>query len=127
MSTLDPRTLKYARSDEWVSLNGEVATIGITDYAQEQLGDLVFVELPAPGATPEKGAAAAVVESVKAASDVYAPVSGEVTEINQAIVDEPALVNRDPMGKGWFFKIKISDPSQLERLLDEQAYRAMIA
>src|SRR5262249_1965594 len=85
------------------------------------------VELPAPGARPEQGAAAAVVESVKAASDVYAPGSGEVIEINQAIVDEPALVNRDPMGKGWLFKIKISDPSQLERLLNEKAYQAMIA
>ena len=119
--------LKFTEDHEWLRIEGDIATVWITDYAQEQLGDLVFVELPAPGATPEKGAAAAVVESVKAASDVYAPVSGEVTEINQAIVDEPALVNRDPMGKGWFFKIKISDPSQLERLLDEKAYRAMIA
>jgi glycine cleavage system H protein len=118
--------LKFTEDHEWLRIEGDIATVGITDYAQEQLGDLVFVELPAPGAIPEKGAAA-VVESVKAASDVYAPVSGEVTEINQAIVDEPALVNRDPMGKGWFFKIKISDPSQLERLLDEKAYRAMIA
>jgi glycine cleavage system H protein len=119
--------LKFTEDHEWLCIEGDVATVGITDHAQEQLGDLVFVELPAPGTKPEKGAAAAVVESVKAASDVYAPVSGEVIEINQAIVDEPALVNRDPMGKGWFFKIKISDPSQLERLLDEKAYQAMIA
>jgi len=119
--------LKFTEDHEWLRIEGDVATVGITDHAQEQLGDLVFVELPAPGTRPDKGAAAAVVESVKAASDVYAPVSGEVTEINQAIVDEPALVNRDPMGEGWFFKIKISDPSQLERLLDEKAYRAMIA
>ena len=119
--------LKFTEDHEWLRIEGDVATVGITDHAQEQLGDLVFVELPAPGARPEKGAAAAVVESVKAASNVYAPVSGEVIEINQAIVDEPALVNRDPMGKGWFFKIKISDPSQLERLLDEKAYQAMIA
>jgi len=119
--------LKFTEDHEWLRIDGDVATVGITDHAQEQLGDLVFVELPAPGARPEKGAATAVVESVKAASDVYAPVSGEVIEINQAIVDEPALVNRDPMGKGWFFKIKISDPSQLERLLDEKAYQAMIA
>jgi len=119
--------LKFTEDHEWLRIEGDVATVGITDHAQEQLGDLVFVELPAPGTRPEKGAAAAVVESVKAASDVYAPVSGEVTEINQAIVDEPALVNRDPMGEGWFFKIKISDPSQLERLLDEEAYQAMIA
>ena len=119
--------LKFTEDHEWLRIEGDIATVGITDYAQDQLGDLVFVELPATGATPEKGAAAAVVESVKAASDVYAPVSGEITEINQAIVDEPALVNRDPMGKGWFFKIKISDPSQLDPLLDEKAYRAMIA
>jgi len=119
--------LKFTEDHEWLRIEGDIATVGITDYAQDQLGDLVFVELLAPGATPEKGSAAAVVESVKAASDVYAPVSGEITEINQAIVDEPALVNRDPMGKGWFFKIKISDPSQLERLLDEKAYQAMIA
>jgi glycine cleavage system H protein len=119
--------LKFTEDHEWLRIEGDIATVGITDHAQEQLGDLVFVELPASGARSEKGAAAAVVESVKAASDVYAPVSGEVTEINQAIVDEPALVNRDPMGEGWFFKIKISDPSQLERLLDEKAYRAMVA
>ncbi len=119
--------LKFTEDHEWLRIEGDVATVGITDHAQEQLGDLVFVELPAPGTRPDKGAAAAVVESVKAASDVYAPVSGEVTEINQAIVDEPALVNRDPMGEGWFFKIKISDPSQLERLLDEKAYQTMIA
>jgi glycine cleavage system H protein len=119
--------LKFTEDHEWLRIEGDIATVGITDYAQDQLGDLVFVELPAPGAAPEKGAAAAVVESVKAASDVYAPVSGEIMEINQAIVDEPALVNRDPMGKGWFFKIKISDPSQLEGLLDEKAYQAMIA
>jgi glycine cleavage system H protein len=119
--------LKFTEDHEWLRIEGDIATVGITDYAQDQLGDLVFVELPAPGASPEKGSAAAVVESVKAASDVYAPVSGEITEINRAIVDEPALVNRDPMGKGWFFKIKISDPSQLERLLDEKAYQAMIA
>jgi glycine cleavage system H protein len=119
--------LKFTEDHEWLRIEDDIATVGITDHAQEQLGDLVFVELPAPGTRPEKGAAAAVVESVKAASDVYAPVSGEVTEINQAIVDEPAPVNRDPMGEGWFFKIKISDPSQLDRLLDEKAYQAMIA
>lgn len=119
--------LKFTQDHEWLRVEGDVATVGITDHAQKQLGDLVFVELPAPGASPQKGESAAVVESVKAASDVYAPVSGEVIEINQAIVDEPALVNRDPMGKGWFFKLKISDPSQLDRLLDEKAYQAMIA
>ena len=120
-------SLKYSKEHEWVRMDGDIATIGITDYAQGQLGDVVYVELPVIGKQVEQDKEAAVVESVKAASDVYAPVSGEVIEINQAIVDEPALVNRDPMGKGWFFKIKISDPSQLERLLDEKAYQAMIA
>jgi glycine cleavage system H protein len=119
--------LRFTQDHEWLRIEGDVATVGITAYAQDKLGDVVFVELPAPGARPEKGSAAAVVESVKAASDVYAPVSGEVTEINQAIVDEPALVNRDPMGKGWFFKIKISDPSELEGLLDEKGYQTIIA
>ncbi|HKF08423.1 MAG TPA: glycine cleavage system protein GcvH [Xanthobacteraceae bacterium] len=119
--------LKFTEDHEWLRVEGDIATVGITAYAQDQLGDLVFVELPAPGARPEKGAPAAVVESVKAASEVYAPVSGEITEINQAIVDDPALVNRDPMGKGWFFKIKISDLAELDRLLDEKTYQAMIA
>jgi len=118
--------LKFTEDHEWLRIEGDVATVGITDHAQEQLGDLVFVELPAPGARPEKGAAAAVVESVKAASDVYAPVSGEVIEINQAIVDEPALVNRDPMGKGWFFKIKLLDKGELAGLMDEAAYNAFV-
>jgi glycine cleavage system H protein len=118
--------LKFTEDHEWLRIEGDIAAVGITDYAQEQLGDLVFVELPAPGAKAEKGAPAAVVESVKAASDVYAPVSGEITEINQAIVDEPALVNRDSMGQGWFYKIKSSDRSQLDGLLDEKAYQAMI-
>src|SRR5262249_29371335 len=119
--------LKFTQDHEWLRIEGDIATVGITHHAQEQLGDLVFVELPAPGARPEQGAAAAVVESVKAASDVYAPVSGEVTEINQAIVDEPALVNRDPMGKGWFFKIKFSAPPERAPPLDEKASKAMMA
>jgi glycine cleavage system H protein len=119
--------LKFTQDHEWIRLEGGIATVGITTHAQERLGDLVFVQLPAPDARLEKGSAAAVVESVKAASDVYSPVSGEVIEANQAIVDEPALVNRDPMGQGWLFKIKISDPSQLEGLLDEKGYQAIIA
>jgi glycine cleavage system H protein len=119
--------MKFTQDHEWIRMDGDVATIGITTHAQEQLGDLVFVELPAPGDKRDKGAAAAVVESVKAASDVYAPVSGEVVEVNQAIVDDPTLVNRDPMDKGWFFKIRISDRSQLDGLLDEQGYQALIA
>jgi glycine cleavage system H protein len=118
--------LKFTKDHEWIRLEGDIATVGITAHAQEQLGDLVFVELPAPGAKSEQGAATAVVESVKAASEVYAPLSGEVTEVNQAIVDNPELVNSDPMGQGWFFRMKISDPSQFAELLDEKAYQALI-
>jgi glycine cleavage system H protein len=119
--------LKFTQDHEWIRLEDDIATVGITTHAQERLGDLVFVQLPAANVRLEKGSVAAVVESVKAASDVYSPVSGEVVEINQAVVDEPALVNHDPMGQGWFFKIKISDPSQLEGLLDEQGYQATLA
>jgi glycine cleavage system H protein len=119
--------LKFTKDHEWLRIEGDVATIGITPYAQEQLGDVVFVELPAPGRDFQQGAAAAVVESVKAASDVYAPISGEITDVNQSIVDEPSLVNSDPMGKGWFFKMKIADPSQIETLIDEAAYRALVS
>jgi glycine cleavage system H protein len=119
--------LKFTKDHEWLRIEGDIATVGITQYAQEQLGDLVFVELPAPGSGFELGAAAAVVESVKAASEVYAPISGEITDVNQSIVDEPSLVNSDPMGKGWFFKMKISDPSQIETLMDEPAYRALVS
>ncbi len=118
--------LKFTKDHEWLRIEGDVATVGITTHAQEQLGDLVFVELPEPGARLEKGSAVAVVESVKAASDVYAPVSGEVTEVNQAIANEPSLVNSDPLGNGWFFKIKIADSSQLADLLDEKAYEALL-
>src|SRR5258708_4169915 len=119
--------LKFTKDHEWLRIDGDVATIGITTHAQEQLGDLVFVELPAKGASFAQGAPAAVVESVKAASDVYAPVSGEIVEVNQGIVDEPSLVNSDPMGQGWFIKIKIADKAQLDALLDEQAYQSLIA
>ncbi len=118
--------LKFTKDHEWLQIEGDVATVGITKYAQEQLGDLVFVDLPAPGASVEKGAVAAVVESVKAASDVYAPVTGEITEVNQAIVDQPGLVNSDPMGGGWFFKVKISGNSKLDELMDESAYLATL-
>jgi glycine cleavage system H protein len=118
--------LKFTKDHEWLRIEGDIATVGITQYAQEQLGDLVFVELPAPGSGFERGAAAAVVESVKAASEVYAPITGEITDANQSIVDEPSLVNSDPMGKGWFFKMKIADRSQIEALLDEPAYRALL-
>ena len=120
-------TVKYTKDHEWVRLDGDVATVGITGYAQEQLGDVVFVEVPEAGSTFELGAEAAVVESVKADSEVYAPLSGEIVEGNQAIVDDPSLVNSDPEGAGWFFKIKLSAPSQLDDMLDDAAYRELLA
>ena len=118
--------LKFTSDHEWILVENDSATIGVTQYAQEQLGDLVFVQLPKPGAVLQAGAAVAVVESVKAASDVYAPLSGEITEINQQAVDDPTLVNSDPTGKGWLFKLKLSDRSQLDALMDEAAYKKMI-
>jgi glycine cleavage system H protein len=118
--------LKFTKDHEWLRIAGDIATVGITHHAQEQLGDLVFIELPAPGSNYERGAAAAVVESVKAASDVYAPISGEIMEVNESIVNEPSLVNSDPMGEGWFFKMRIADLLQLETLMDEPAYLALV-
>jgi glycine cleavage system H protein len=118
--------LKFTKDHEWVEIDGDVATIGITEHAQDQLGDLTFVELPTPGKRFAQGDAAAIVESVKAASDVYAPLAGEVVAVNQGIVDDPSIVNADPMAKGWFFKLKIADASQLGDLLDEAAYRALL-
>ncbi|MEJ7934008.1 glycine cleavage system protein GcvH [Sphingobium sp. AN558] len=117
----------FTDEHEWIDVEGEIATVGITDYAQEQLGDIVFVELPAEGANFDKGDDAAVVESVKAASDVYAPISGEVVEANGALEDEPALVNSDPEEDGWFFKLRIADPSELEGLMTEAAYKKFVA
>ncbi len=117
----------FTDEHEWIDVDGEVATVGITDYAQEQLGDIVFVDLPADGAKFEKGDEAAVVESVKAASDVYSPVSGEVVEINSALEDEPALVNSDPEDDGWFFRIRLLDSSELDGLMDEAAYKKFVA
>jgi glycine cleavage system H protein len=119
-------SLYFTKEHEWVRVEGDTATIGISDHAQEQLGDIVFAEVPEAGRRLSKGQEAAVVESVKAASDVYAPVSGEVIEGNQAVADDPALVNSDPEGQGWFFELKLSDPSELEGLMDEAAYRAWI-
>ena len=116
-------SLYYTKDHEWISVDGDEATVGITDFAQGQLGDIVFVELPEAGREVSKGGEAAVVESVKAASDVYAPVSGEVTEANQALNDDPALGNSDPEGAGWFFKLRLSDPSELEGLMDSAAYK----
>lgn len=118
--------LKYSKEHEWVRIEGDVAVIGISDYAQAQLGDVVFVELPEVGKQVVKNGEAAVVESVKAASEVYAPVSGEVVEVNDTLSDEPEMVNSAPTGDGWFIKIRISDPSELDGLMDEAAYLAFV-
>ena len=118
--------LKFTADHEWLLIEDETATVGITQYAQEHLGDLVFVQLPKLGTQLEAGAAAAVVESVKAASDVYTPINGEVVEVNHEVSNNPTLVNSDPTGKGWLFKLKIANRSQLDKLMDEQAYRALI-
>ena len=118
--------LKFTEEHEWLKIDGDVATVGITAHAAEQLGDLVFVELPDAGTSFEKGGDAATVESVKAASDVYAPLAGEIVEANQAIVDDPSLINSDPMGEGWMFKLKLADPSAADVLLDEDAYNKLI-
>ena len=118
---------RYTKDHEWVRLDGGLATVGITDHAQEALGDVVFVELPEPGREVEEGEACAVVESVKAASDVYSPLTGRIAEINQAIVDDPALVNREATGGAWFFKLALADPSVVAALMDEAAYEAFLA
>jgi glycine cleavage system H protein len=117
-------TVYYTREHEWIRVEGDEATVGITDFAQGQLGDIVFVELPDAGRQVTKGGEAAVVESVKAASDVYAPVSGEVAEANQALTDDPALVNTDPEGEGWFFRLRLSDSGELDGLMDASAYKS---
>ncbi len=119
-------SLYFTKDHEWVRVDGDVATVGISDHAQEALGDIVFAEAPETGRVLSKGQEAAVVESVKAASDVYAPVGGEVIEANGGIADDPALINRDPEGEGWFFKLKLSDPSELEGMMDESAYREWV-
>jgi glycine cleavage system H protein len=120
-------TTLYTSDHEWLRIEGDVATIGITDYAQSQLGDVVFIELPKVGRSVKKAEAIAVVESVKAASDVYAPITGEVIEINDALVADPAMVNSDAAGKAWFFKLKMSDKGELGGLMDEAAYAAHTA
>ena len=119
--------LKYTSDHEWIFVENDSATIGITAFAQEKLGDLVFVQLPKVGTILKAGGAAAIVESVKAASDVYAPINGEVIGINEQVIQNPTLVNTDPAGKGWLFKVKVTDQSQLDNLLDEPAYHALIA
>ncbi len=118
--------LKFTDDHEWLKIEGGVATVGITEHATEQLGDLVFVELPEAGAEFEQGDTAATLESVKAATDVYAPLAGEIVESNAAIVDDPAIVNSDPMGEGWFFKLKLADPSAADALMDEDAYKELV-
>ena len=119
---MNPENLKYTKSHEWVKLEGEIATIGITDYAQHELTDIVFVDLPAVGKKIDKGGEFGVVESVKTASDIYSPVSGEVTEINKQLENKPELVNQDPFGKGWMIKIKCSNPKEADALLDAKTY-----
>lgn len=119
--------MRFTEDHEWLSLDGDVATVGITEHAATQLGDLVFIELPKVGAKLTKGAAAAVVESVKTASDVYAPLDGEVVEVNDAVSKDPALVNAEPMAGGWLYKLKLSNAADFEALLDDAAYNALIA
>ena len=119
--------VRYTKEHEWVRVDGGVAVIGITDYAQKQLGDIVYVELPAVGKQVKQGAEAAVVESVKAASEVYAPVSGEVVAVNDALAANPALVNSSPSGDGWFLKVKLANPAEIAALMDEPAYQKYIA
>lgn len=118
--------LKYTEDHEWLKLDGDIATVGITEHAATQLGDLVFVQLPEVGAKFDKGGEAAVVESVKAASDIFAPLAGEVIEVNEAIANDPAIVNSDPQNAGWFFKLKVTDLKPLGELLDEAAYKKLI-
>ncbi len=118
--------MKYTEDHEWVRLDGDIATVGITTHAAQQLGDIVFVELPEVDAEFEKGDDAAVVESVKAASEIYAPVSGTITKINEDLEDAPEMVNADPQAAGWFFQIKLSDTSELDGMMDEAAYKAFI-
>ncbi|HKH28436.1 MAG TPA: glycine cleavage system protein GcvH [Sphingomicrobium sp.] len=119
-------TVYFTREHEWIRVEGDTATIGISEHAQEALGDIVFAEVPEAGRKLNKGQEAAVVESVKAASDVYSPAAGEVTEGNQSVADDPALINRDPEGEGWFFKLRLDNPSDVEGLMDESSYREWV-
>lgn len=119
-------SLYFTRDHEWISVDGDIATVGISDHAQEALGDIVFAEVPETGRRVTKGQEAAVVESVKAASDVYAPVTGEVIEGNAAVADDPAIINRDPEGEGWFFRLKLENPAELDGLMDQEAYRVWV-
>lgn len=118
--------LKFTKDHEWLRVEGDVATFGITSFAQEQLGDIVFAELPKAGANLDQGAVAAVVESVKAASDVYAPISGQVIEVNEALASNPGLINADPLGEGWFARLRIANSAQIDALLDEKDYQSLL-
>lgn len=120
-------TMRYTKDHEWIQIDGNEAVVGITDFAQEQLGDIVYIELPEIGRKIKKGEEAGVVELVKAASEVYAPVSGEVLAINPALADDPAQVNKDAAGEGWFFKLKLADPKELDALMDDAAYKKFTA
>ena len=120
-------SIKYTPDHEWIQIDGDIATVGITQHAQDALGDVVFVDLPSVGTTFAQGDVAGVVESVKAAADVYMPVSGEVVEVNEALRADPSLANSDPLGAGWFFKVKLSEPAQLDGLMDETAYSSFSA
>lgn len=126
MSSQVPNDLRYAKSHEWVRVNGDVATVGITDHAQHELTDVVFVELPNVGRKVRAGEACAVVESVKTASDIYSPVSGDIVGVNRAVSDNPALVNSSPFGEGWFFQVRLANAAEVEGLLTPEAYRAQI-
>ncbi len=118
--------ISYTEDHEWIGVEGDVAVVGITDYAQEQLGDVVFVELPTVGKVLSQGDEAAVIESVKAAAEVYAPIDGEVVEVNEALDSNPGLINSEPTGEGWFMKLKVGDPSQIDALMDEAAYKMFL-
>ena len=120
-------TTKYSEDHEWISVDDDIGTVGITNHAQSQMGDIVFVELPEVGSTVEAGGEAGVIESVKAASDLFTPVSGKIVEVNEALDGEPGLANSDPTGNGWFFKIKLSDANELNSLMDEASYNELIA
>lgn len=119
--------IKYTEDHEWINVDGDIATVGITPHAQDALGDVVFVDLPSVGSALAQKEVAGVVESVKAAADVYMPISGEVTEVNEALRDDPSLANTDPLGAGWFFKVKLSDKAQLDALMDETRYTTFSA
>jgi glycine cleavage system H protein len=121
-----PEELRYSREHEWVRVDGDVARVGITDFAQDSLGDVVFVQLPDRGLEVVAGASVSEIESTKSVSDIYAPVSGVIRDVNDALADEPERVNRDPYGDGWIFEIELSDPAEVDRLLDAAAYRALV-